>query len=91
MKTMKDFLKWYNNWDVIPMIEAINKMLEFYRAKGLNMFKDAISLPGLAYKMLLSCSKAKFSLFEEEDKELYYLMKRNIAGGPSIYFIDITK
>ena len=42
MKTMKDFLKWYNNGDVIPMVEAINKMFEFYRAKGLDMFKDAI-------------------------------------------------
>ena len=96
MKTMKDFLKWYNNGDVIPMVEAINKMFEFYRAKGLDMFKDAISLPGLAYKMLLSCTKAKFSLFEEEHKELYYLMKRNIVGGPSIIFhryheVDKTK
>jgi len=54
MKTMKDFLRWYNNCDVIPMVEALDKMFDFYRAKGLDMFKDAISLPGLAYKMLLS-------------------------------------
>ena len=53
MTNMKDFLRWYNNCDVIPMVEAINKMFVFYRAKGLDMFKDAISLPGLAYKMLL--------------------------------------
>jgi hypothetical protein len=68
------------------MVEALNKMFVFYRDKGLDMFKDAISLPGLAYKMLLSCTEEKFSLFKEEDKELFYLLKRNIVGGPSIIF-----
>ena len=86
MKSMKDFLKWYNNCDVIPMIEAIDKMFIFYRSKGLDMFKDAVSLPGLAYKMLLSSTENKFSLFEEEDKDLYYTLKKNIVGGPSIIF-----
>ena len=79
-------LRWYNNCDVIPMVVAINKMLVFYRDKGLDMFKDAISLPGLAYKMLLSCAEENFSLFKEEDKELFYLLKKNIVGSPSIIF-----
>ena len=69
MNTMIDFLRWYNNCNVIPMVEAIYKMFVFYRKKGLDMFKDAISLPGLAYKMLLTCTEEKFSLFKEEDKE----------------------
>ena len=86
MTSMKDFLRWYNNCDTVPMVEALNKMFVFYRDKGLDMFKDAISLPGLAYKMLLSCTEEKFSLFKEEDKELFYLLKRNIVGGPSIIF-----
>jgi len=25
MKTIKDFLEWYNNLDVIPFVEAIEK------------------------------------------------------------------
>jgi hypothetical protein len=86
MKTMKDFLRWYNNCDVIPMVEAIDKMFAFYRAKGLDMFKDAISLPGLAYKMLLTCTEEKFSLFDENNKNLFKLLKDNIVGGPSIIF-----
>ena len=69
-KNMFDCLEYYNNCDVIPMVEAINKMFEFYRAKKLDMFKDAISLPGLAYKMLMNGPNANFSLFEEEDKHL---------------------
>ncbi len=51
-------LEYYNNCDVIPMVEAINKMFAFYRAKNLDMFKDAISFPGLAYKMLMNCPNA---------------------------------
>ena len=85
-KNMFDYLEYYNNCDVIPMVEAINKMFQFYRARNLDMFKDAISLPGLAYKMLMNCPKANFSLFEEEHKHLYYLLKNNIRGGPSIIF-----
>ena len=93
MTSMHDFLRWYNNCDVVPMVEALDKMFVFYRAKGLDMFKDAISLPGLAYKMLLTCTEEKFSLFKEEDKELFYLLKRNIVGGPVhlLYSTDTTK
>ncbi len=83
---MFDYLEYYNNCDVIPMVEAINKMFLFYRAKKLDMFKDAISLPGLAYKMLMNCPNANFSLFEEQDKHLYYMLKNKIRGGPSIIF-----
>ncbi len=73
---MFDYLEYYNNCDVIPMVEATNKMFEFYRAKNLDMFKDAISLSGLAYKMLMNRPNASFSFFEEKDKHLYYLLNK---------------
>jgi hypothetical protein len=44
------------------MIEAIKKMFPFYRARNLDMYKDAMSLPGLTYKMLMNCPKTNFSL-----------------------------
>ncbi len=50
------------------MVEAINKMFEFYRAKNLDMFKDAISLPWLAYEMLMNCPNANVSINEQQDK-----------------------
>ncbi len=59
-KIMFDHLEYYNNCDVIPMIEAINKMFDFHRAKSLDMFKDVISLPGLPFKMLMKCTNAIF-------------------------------
>lgn len=40
MKTFKDFLIYYNNLDVLPFISASEKMLEFYIAKGINLFKN---------------------------------------------------
>ena len=39
MKTFKDFLKWYNNLDVLPFIEAVEKMKTFYKAKRLDFLK----------------------------------------------------
>ena len=33
MCTFKDFLRWYNNKDVVPTLEAMQKMLAFYHRK----------------------------------------------------------
>ena len=54
MKTFKDFLEWYNNLDVIPFVEAIEKMKVFYKNKKLDLFKDGVSLPGLVLKYLIN-------------------------------------
>ena len=36
MKTFRDFLIWYNNRDVVPFLEAIEKQFHFYTNKGNN-------------------------------------------------------
>ena len=86
METMKDFLEYYNNLDVIPFIEAIEKMKSFYKNKKLDLFKDGVSLPGLVLKYLMRQTKYDFSLFKDEDNELFYKLKNSIVGGPSIVF-----
>ena len=95
MKTFKDFLEWYNNLDVLPFIEAVEKMKTFYKAKKLDLFKDGVSLPGLVLKYLMKGTDSDFYLFDEEDKitnedrkrnNLFYLLKDSIVGGPSIIF-----
>ena len=94
MKTFKDFLEWYNNLDVIPFVEAIEKMKVFYKNKNLDLFKDGVSLPGLVLKYLINSTKDKFYLFNEKDNiddretrnNLFYLLKDSIVGGPSIIF-----
>ncbi|NBO67009.1 MAG: hypothetical protein EBU88_19555, partial [Acidobacteria bacterium] len=95
MKTFEDFLEWYNNLDVLPFIEAVEKMKTFYKAKRLDLFKDGVSLPGLVLKYLMKSTDSEFYLFDEDDKitneerkrnNLFYLLKDSIVGGPSIIF-----
>ena len=52
MKSMFDYLRYYNNLDVKPLIQAIEKHRAFYFEHGFDMHKDAISLSGLAEKIM---------------------------------------
>ena len=47
MCTFKDFLRWYNNKDVLPTLEAMQKMLAFCDKKGIDMLKLGCTLPNL--------------------------------------------
>ena len=38
MKTFRDVLIWYNNRDVVPVLEAIEKQFLFYLLRHINMF-----------------------------------------------------
>ena len=89
MSTFRDFLIFYNNLDVKPFVEAIQKMKKNYSEKGVDVFKDDISVPGIARKLLFETSEnnnTSFSLFDESNKDLYQTIKQNIVGGPSIVF-----
>lgn len=67
METFRDYLIWYNNLDVEPFVEAIEKMFQFYEPKKLDLFKDGMSVAGLVMKYLFSGLDANtyFSLFQE--------------------------
>jgi hypothetical protein len=87
MTSFRDFLVWYNNLDVVPFLEAIDKMSDFWQERCIDIFKDGVSVPGLTMKYLFSnVPGAYFSLFSEKDKDAYYTMKSNNVGGPSIIF-----
>lgn len=53
MTTFKDFLVWYNNLDV----EAVEKVQQFYFEKGIDVFKTAISVPGIAKQLLFKTAR----------------------------------
>ena len=86
MTTMRDYLVWYNNRDVVPFLEALQKQFEFYISKGLDTFKDGLSVPGLCLKHLFSTPEANFTLFNQRHADLHQLIKDNNVGGPSIIF-----
>ena len=48
MRTFGDWLGYYNNLDVAPFLQALQKMKEFYTNLGVDIFKDAVSLPGVS-------------------------------------------
>ena len=45
MQYFSDFLKWYNNKDVVPTLEAMQKIIEFYQNKGIDILKRGCTLP----------------------------------------------
>ena len=89
MSCMKDFLAWYNKLDVFYFVEAVEKMLQMYRIKEIDLFKEAISAPGIARKQLFRAAQQEnyaFALFGKKHKNVYSLFKKNIVGGPSIIY-----
>ena len=88
MKTMRDFLVWYNNRDVTPFLEAIAKQAGFYKHQNIDMFKDGISVPGLSLLHLFNDlpNDTNFVTFNRTNSDLHQLVKDNIVGGPAIIF-----
>ena len=86
MCTFKDFLRRYNNKDVVPTLEAMQKMLAFYHNKGNDMLKLGCTLPNLAKICLHKSTSAKFYPFTETDKDLLQKIREDMVGGPSIVF-----
>ena len=75
------FFIWYNNDDVLPFLEAIHNMSDYFKVRSLDLFKDAISLPGLAMKDLFKDIGTFFSLPKAKDADIHSLMKQNLVGG----------
>ena len=86
MTVFKDFLKWYNNKDVVPTLEATQKMIQFYHNKGIDMLKLGCTLPNLANICLHKSTNYKFYPLCESDNDLCEKIREDMTGGPSIVF-----
>lgn len=85
---MADMLRYYNNLDVAPFLQAIEVLRQWWIGRDIDMFKQAFSLPGLALIDILK-TKAPHSAFVlpgEANSDFYRLVKEQIVGGPSIVF-----
>ena len=98
METLREYLIWYNNRDVTPFLQAIDKQFAFYRDRDIDMFKDGISVPGLSLLHLFNDlpNDTNFVTFNQTNSDLHKLVKDNIVGGPAIIFHryhekDVTK
>ena len=86
MQNFSDFLKWYNNKDVVPTLQAMQKMIKFYHNKGIDMIKLGCTLPNLANICLHKSTASKFYPFTESDKDLLEKIREDMVGGPFIVF-----
>ena len=86
MTTFRDFLRWYNNKDVLPTLQAMKKMMKFYHDQKIDMLKLGCTLPNLANICLHKSTDRKFYPFIEADKDLHEKIRIEMTGGPSIVF-----
>ena len=91
MQTFSDWLEYYNNLDVAPFLEALQKMKEVYTSRGIDIFKDAVSLPGVSEKYILRKTlQPRWGYKPPElyspNKEAYAMLKDAVVGGPSLVF-----
>ena len=88
MRSFKDFLRWYNNKDVVPTLEAMQKMIAFGHIKDIDMLKLGCTLPNLANNYLHKSTDAKTYHFTEGKNDL--LAKnwnwKDFDGGLSFVF-----
>ena len=91
MQNFGDWLEYYNNLDVAPFLEALQKMKEFYTSLGIDILKDAVSLPGVSEKYILRKTlQPRWGYKPPElyspNKEAYAMLKAAVVGGPSLVF-----
>ena len=85
--TFANYLKWYDDLDVNPMIQAIEKMNDYYKDKNVDFMHQAITLPGIAKRICLNSitdPNVEIHLFNQKQQDIYQLFNENIVGGPSI-------
>ena len=89
MKTFADYMRYYNDHDVIGLVEGIEKFLAIENEQGLDVFKESVSLASLTHKYLQRNLDENdyFSGISEEHKHIHKDLKTlGITGGPSIIF-----
>jgi len=91
MRTFPDWLPYYNNLDVAPGLEALEKMRTFYSEKGIDILKDAVSISGVSLHYLLQGAVERGAELYGPCKEEYEMLKKAVVGGPSLVFTRYHK
>ena len=91
MQTFADWLRYYNNLDVAPGLEALQKMRNFYTEKGIDILKDAVSVPGVSLHYLLRGAVERNAELYSPGKEAYDMLKEAVVGGPEPRFHKVPR
>ncbi|XP_063687079.1 uncharacterized protein LOC134820563 [Bolinopsis microptera] len=84
--TFADFLAYYNNRDVEPFLQAIENQTQYYEERGVDIFKQAISVPGVSLRLAFKDVKESFHLFSKRHSDLVKLFLSQNVGGPALIF-----
>ena len=88
MKTFGNWLEYYNNLEVTPFLDTLEKMKAFNTKLGIDIFKDAVSLPGVSMQCILRGTFRRRNAPElyAPGNEAYEMLKAAVVGGPSLVF-----
>ena len=86
MQTLRDWLVFYNNADVVPFLEALESHVQVMRGFRLDMLADACTLPGLALKYAMRDLGGVFHTLGSDQADVHRLIRKNLIGGPTIVF-----
>lgn len=86
MQTFADWLRYYNDIDFAPGLEALEKMRAFYSDKGIDILKEAVSLPGVGLHYLLRGSVERGAELYSPCKDAYGMLKEAVVGRQSLVF-----
>ena len=84
--SFREFLRWYNNKDVVPTLGAMQKMIALYQDKDIDMVKLDCTLPNLANICLHKSIDAKFYPFKVGETDLLEKIREDLVGGPFTVF-----
>ena len=84
--SLKNFLCWYYNKVVLPNLEAMQKMITFYRGNEIDLLKLGFTLINLANNCLQKYTDAEFYPLTEGDKNILQQTPEDVVHGPSLVF-----
>jgi len=71
---------------VTPGIEALEKMRNVFTEKGIDIFKDAVSISGVSLHYLLTGTIERCHHLYSPGQEEYEMLKGAVVGGPRLVF-----
>ena len=81
MTNLEQLLIWYNKQDVRPMISGLTKLREFYRAHGINLFKECCTVAGASRILLFRTARQEGACFSLIRKDERYLQENILEKG----------
>ena len=78
VRTINDFLQWYDNKDVVPTSEARKKLIAFYHDKNNHMLKLGCTIPNFANICLHNSTDANFCPFTEGERDFLEKFKETL-------------